>query len=145
MSASTIANQALARETFAQQAALADANAPAGPLRGAAIFSTKSKRVYTPGATEDRFFEAAGTSLPPVIRVDAASLMRVSRQLESIAKQQGPRIAFKAKGSILLLNLSDILAVEAEGNYVSLPKPEKKSRMLTQTTSGLPNKLKRRF
>ena len=31
-----------------------------------------------------------------------------------------PRIAFKAKGSILLLDLADILAVQAEGNYVSL-------------------------
>jgi hypothetical protein len=64
------------------------------------MFSTKSKRAYTPGATEDQFFEAADTSLLPVIRVDAASLMQVSRQLESIAKRQAPRIAFKAKGSI---------------------------------------------
>ncbi len=46
--------------------------------------------------------------------------MLVSRQLESIAKLQPPRIAFKTKGSILLLNLFDISAVQAEGNYVSL-------------------------
>jgi DNA-binding LytR/AlgR family response regulator len=31
-----------------------------------------------------------------------------------------PRVAFKAKGSILLLDLADIMAVQAEGNYVSL-------------------------
>ena len=31
-----------------------------------------------------------------------------------------PRIAFKAKGSILLLDLAEISAVQAEGNYVSL-------------------------
>ena len=31
-----------------------------------------------------------------------------------------PRIAFKAKGRILFLDLSEILAVQAEGNYVSL-------------------------
>src|SRR5271163_320553 len=120
MSARTIQDLAIARETFVQQAVHADADAPASALREAAIFSTKSKRGYTPGATENRFFEAANTSLLPVIRVDAASLMRVSRQLESIAKRQAPRIAFKAKGSILLLNLFDILAVQAEGNYVSL-------------------------
>jgi DNA-binding LytR/AlgR family response regulator len=120
MSARTIEDQAIARKIFVQQAAHADANAPAGPLRGAAMFPTKSKRGYTPGATEDQYFEAVDTSLPPVIRVDAASLMRVSRQLESIAKRQGPRIAFKAKGTILLLNLFDIVAVQAEGNYVSL-------------------------
>src|SRR6478672_11954820 len=58
--------------------------------------------------------------LLPVIRVDAANLMRVLRQLEVIAKRQAPRIAFKAKGSILVLDLADILAVQAEGNYVSL-------------------------
>jgi two-component system LytT family response regulator len=40
--------------------------------------------------------------------------------MEVIAKRQVPRIAFKAKGSILLLDLADILAVQAEGNYVSL-------------------------
>ena len=58
MSARTIQDQAIARKTFVQQAAHADANAPAGPLRGAAMFSTRSKRGYTPGATEDQFFEA---------------------------------------------------------------------------------------
>ena len=31
-----------------------------------------------------------------------------------------PRIAFKAKGNILFLDLAEILAVQAEGNYVSL-------------------------
>ncbi|MGB9245276.1 MAG: LytTR family DNA-binding domain-containing protein [Candidatus Acidiferrales bacterium] len=33
---------------------------------------------------------------------------------------RAPRIAFKANGSILLLDLADISAVQAEGNYVSL-------------------------
>jgi DNA-binding LytR/AlgR family response regulator len=120
MSARTIQDQAIARKTFVQQAAHTDANAPAGPLRGAAMFSTKSKRGYSPGAAEDQYFEAVDTSLPPVVRVDAASLMRISRQLETIEKRQGPRIAFKAKGTILLLSLFDIVAVQAEGNYVSL-------------------------
>ena len=36
---------------------------------------------------------------------------------------QAPRIAFKANGSILLLDLADISAVQAEGNYVSLATP----------------------
>ena len=141
MSARTIEDQALAREMFVQPAAHADADAPAGPLRGAAIFSTKSKRGYTPGATEDRFFEAEGTSLPPVIRVDAASLMRVSRQLESMAKREGPRIAFKAKGTILLLNLFDIVAVQAEGNYVSL-QHQPHRYLVHESLSSMANKLK---
>jgi LytTr DNA-binding domain len=142
MSARTIIeDQALVRETFAHQTTHADANAPAGPLRRPPMFSTKSKNGHAPRATEDQFFEAAGNSLPPVIRVDAASLMRVSRQLESIAKQQAPRIAFKAKGTILLLNLFDIVAVQAEGNYVSLqhrPKPY----LVHESLSSMAEKLK---
>jgi DNA-binding LytR/AlgR family response regulator len=141
MSARTIQDQAIARKTFVQQAAHADADDPASPLRGSAMFSTKSKRGYTPGATEDQFFEAADTSLLPVIRVDAASLMQVSRQLESIAKRQAPRIAFKAKGSILLLNLFDILAVQAEGNYVSLQhRPNR--YLVHESLSSMAEKLK---
>jgi DNA-binding LytR/AlgR family response regulator len=141
MSARTIQDQAIARKTFVQQAVHADAGDPASPLRGAAMFSTKSKRGYTPGATEDQFFEAADTSLLPVIRVDAASLMQVSRQLESIAKRQAPRIAFKAKGSILLLNLFDILAVQAEGNYVSLQQQPNRY-LVHESLSSMAEKLK---
>ncbi|MGC2696538.1 MAG: LytTR family DNA-binding domain-containing protein [Candidatus Angelobacter sp.] len=92
--------KAIAREMFVQQAAHASAE-------------------VSPTA-EDGAYELADTSLLPVTRVDAANLIRVLRQLEVIAKQQASRIAFKAKGSILLLNLADILAVQAEGNYVSL-------------------------
>ena len=105
------------------------------------MFSTKSKRGYSPGAIEDRYFEAVDTSLPPVIRVDAANLLRISRQLESIAKREGPRIAFKAKGTILLLNLFDIVAVQAEGNYVSLQhRPH--HYLVHESLSSMANKLK---
>jgi len=120
MSASEIQDQkAIAREMFVQQVAHANVDVSASPLRGATICSTKSRRDYTLESIADEFC-TADTSLLPVIRVDAAYLMRVLRQLEVIAKRQAPRIAFKAKGSILLLDLADILAVQAEGNYVSL-------------------------
>ena len=121
MSAREIEEQkAIAREVFVQQAAHANANVSASPLRGATICSIKSRRDYILESTADEFCEPADTSLLPVTRIDAANLMRVLRQLEVIAKRQAPRIAFKAKGSILLLDLADILAVQAEGNYVSL-------------------------
>ncbi|HEV3040184.1 MAG TPA: LytTR family DNA-binding domain-containing protein [Candidatus Angelobacter sp.] len=94
----------IAREISVQQAAHANEDVSAGSLEGATICSTKN----------------SDTPLLPVIRVDAANLMRALRQLETIAKRQAPRIAFKVKGSILLLDLADILAVQAEGNYVSL-------------------------
>jgi DNA-binding LytR/AlgR family response regulator len=111
--------KAIAREMFVQQAAHANADVSTSPLRGATICSSKNRR-DTLESTAHEFCEAADTSLLPVIQVDAANLMRVLRQLEVIAKRQAPRIAFKAKGSILLLDLADILAVHAEGNYVSL-------------------------
>jgi hypothetical protein len=121
MSAREIQDQkAIAREMLVQQPAYAKADVPASPLRGATICSTKSRRDSTLESTADEFCEAAEPSLLPVIRVDAANLMRVLRQSEVLAKRQAPRIAFKAKGSILLLDLADILAVQAEGNYVSL-------------------------
>jgi len=112
--------KAITRERSVQPAAHANADVSACPLRGATIRSNKSRQDYTLESTAGEFCEAADTSLLPVIRVDAANLMRVLRQLELIAKRPAPRIAFKAKGSILLLDLADIVAVQAKGNYVSL-------------------------
>ena len=67
--------------------------------------------------------------------------MRVLRQLEVIAKRQAPRIAFKAKGRILLLDLADILAVQAEGNYVSL-QHRRNSYLVHESLSSMAEKLK---
>src|SRR6202142_3816392 len=52
-----------------------------------------------------------------------------------------PRIAFKANGSILLLDLADILAVQAEGNYVSL-RPRTNSHLVHASLSSMAEKLK---
>ena len=110
MSAGEIQDQkAIARGMFVQQGANADVSP--SPPRGATICSIQSRRDYTLESAADEFSEAADTSLLPVIRVDAANLMRVLQQLEVIAKRRTPRMAFKAKGSILLLDLADILAV----------------------------------
>jgi DNA-binding LytR/AlgR family response regulator len=52
-----------------------------------------------------------------------------------------PRIAFKAKGKIFFLDLAEIVAVQAEGNYVSLrhrPNPY----FLRETLSSMAEKLK---
>ena len=126
MSAREIAHEiqdqkASARDMFVQQAAHANADISANPVWGDTICSIKSRRDYPlESKAEDRFYEPADTSLLPVTRVDAANLIRALQQLEVIAKRQAPRIAFKAKGSVLLLDLADISAVQAEGNYVSL-------------------------
>jgi len=133
--------KAIASEMFVQQGAHANANASTSRLRGATICSTESRRDYTLESTADEFCEAADTSLLPVIQVDAANLIRVLRQLELIAKRQAPRIAFKEKGSILLLELADILAVQAEGNYVSL-RPRTNSYLVHESLSSMAEKLK---
>jgi DNA-binding LytR/AlgR family response regulator len=83
----------------------------------------------------------ADTSVFPVTRIDAANLIRVLRQLEAVAKRQAPRIAFNAKGRILFLDLAEIVAVQAEGNYVSLqhrPSPY----LLRESLSFMAEKLK---
>ncbi len=67
--------------------------------------------------------------------------MRVLRQLEVIAKRQAPRIAFKAKGRILFLGFADIVAVQAEGNYVSL-QYRRNSYLLHESLSSMAEKLK---
>ena len=74
-------------------------------------------------------------------RVDAENLIRVFRQLEVTAKQQAPRIAFKAKGRILFLDLAEIVAVEAEGNYVSL-RYRSNPYLLRESLSSMAEKLK---
>ncbi len=143
MSAREIQDQkAIALEMMVQQAAHANADVSASPLPGDTICSIKSRRDCTlESKAEDRFYEPADTSLLPATRVDAASLMRVLRQLEVTAKRQAPRIAFKAKGSILLLDLADILAVQAEGNYVSL-RHQPNSYLVRESLSSMAEKLK---
>jgi DNA-binding LytR/AlgR family response regulator len=131
----------IAPEMFVHQAAYEGADVSVSPLRGATICFPKQRRHYTSGSTADELCEAADASLLPAIRADATYLLRVLRQLEVIAKQHAPRIAFKAKGSILLLDLADILAVQAEGNYVSL-QHRTNSYLVHESLSSLTEKLK---
>jgi DNA-binding LytR/AlgR family response regulator len=131
----------VAGEVFVQQVAHASADVSANPLRGDTTCSIKSGRGYTLESAEEEFRQAANTSLFPVERFDAANLARVLRQLEVITKRQAPRIAFKAKGAILLLDLADILAVQAEGNYVSL-RPRTNSYLVHESLSSMAEKLK---
>jgi DNA-binding LytR/AlgR family response regulator len=141
MSAREIRDQkAIAREMFVQQVAHANADVSASPLPADTICSIKSRRDCTlESKAEDGFYEPADTSLLPVTRVDAANLIRALRQLEVIAKRQAPRIAFK--GRILFVDLAEIVAVQAEGNYVSLrhrPNPY----LLHESLSSMAEKLK---
>src|ERR1700723_2259158 len=51
-----------------------------------------------------------------------------------------PRIAFKANGSILLVDLADIVAVQAEGNYGSL-RPRNNPHLVPASLSPMAEKL----
>jgi DNA-binding LytR/AlgR family response regulator len=142
MSAREIQDQkTIAPEMFAQQAH-ANAEVSASPPQGDTISSTKGKREYTFKSTaEDGFYEPIDTPSVPVARVDAANLIRALQQLEVIAKRQAPRIACKANGRILFMDLAEIIAVQAEGNYVSLqhrPNPY----LLRESLSSIAKKLK---
>jgi DNA-binding LytR/AlgR family response regulator len=132
--------KAIARKTFVQQAAHANGDVSASPLSDT-ICPTKSGRNYPlESKAEDGFCEPADTSFLPA-RVDDANLIRVLRQLEVMAKRQAPRIAFKAKGRILFLHLAEIVAVEAEGNYVSL-RHQPNPYLLHESLSSMAEKLK---
>jgi DNA-binding LytR/AlgR family response regulator len=122
------------------QNAQASADVSASSLLGATICVTKTRR-DTFESTTDEFRESADPSVLPVIQIAAANLIRVLRQLEVIAKRQAPRIAFKAKGSILLLDLADIQAVQAEGNYVSLQR-RTDPYLVRESLSSMAEKLK---
>ncbi len=131
-----------AREVFVRQAAHANAEFSVSPPQGDTICPTRSKRGVTLESTaEDGFYVPVDSSLLPITRVDAADLIRAWQQLAVIAKRQAPRIAFKVKGRIIFLELVEIVAVQAEGNYVSLqyrPNPY----LLRESLSSMAEKLK---
>ncbi|HWO36386.1 MAG TPA: LytTR family DNA-binding domain-containing protein [Candidatus Acidoferrum sp.] len=68
----------------------------------------------------------------------AAKLIEALPQLSSPGH---PMIAIKAKGRILFINPSDVVAVQAEGNYVSLQR-ESDSYLLRESISTVAEKLK---
>ena len=60
---------------------------------------------------------------------------------DSDSEENVPRIAFKAKGRILFLDLAEIVAVQAEGNYVSL-RQRPSSYLVHESLSSIAEKLK---
>ena len=64
----------------------------------------------------------------------AAKLIEALPQLQKLSRPQYPRIAIKAKGRILFINPGDVVAVQAEGNYVLLQR-ESDSYLLRESIS----------
>jgi DNA-binding LytR/AlgR family response regulator len=71
----------------------------------------------------------------------AAKLIEALPQLQKLSRPGHPMIAIKSKGSILFINPGDVVAVQAEGNYVSLQR-ESDSYLLRESISMVAEKLK---
>src|SRR5579872_115529 len=71
----------------------------------------------------------------------AAKLLEALPQLQKLSRPGHSMIAIKAKGSILFINPGDVVAVQAEGNYVSLQR-ESDSYLLRESISMVAEKLK---
>ncbi len=79
------------------------------------------------------------TFLPPGTETEG-SLLPSSYQVQRSGDRRSPRVAVKANGRILFINLSDVVAVRAEGNYVSLQR-HSGSVLLRESISVLAEKL----
>jgi two-component system, LytTR family, response regulator len=71
----------------------------------------------------------------------AAKLIEALPQLQKLSSPGHPMIAIKAKGKILFISPGDVVAVQAEGNYVSLQR-ESDSYLLRESISMVAEKLK---
>jgi two-component system, LytTR family, response regulator len=71
----------------------------------------------------------------------AAKLIEALPQLQRLSRPEHPMIAIKAKGRILFIDPDDVVAVQAEGNYVSLQR-ESDSYLLRESISKVAEKLK---
>ena len=71
----------------------------------------------------------------------STSLSKALPQTRTLAMGKCARIAIKAKGRILFVDVADVIAVEAKGNYVSLLHTAS-SHMLRESISTMEEKLK---
>lgn len=79
-------------------------------------------------------------TLPLIAEEQAARLMEAFPELPALTKPQSLRLAIKVKGKILFLNLAEVVAVQAEGNYVSLQR-NASSYLLRESISVMAERL----
>ena len=94
---------------------------------------------------EKRIFELAMNLIahrdfPQIAEERAARLMEGFPTLQALGKRASPRVAIKVKRRILFINLGDLVAVHAEGNYVSLQQ-NSSSYLLRESISAVAEKL----
>jgi DNA-binding LytR/AlgR family response regulator len=74
-------------------------------------------------------------------KTDRASAIGWVQPLDPLAKRQPLRIAAKAKGKIFLMEMAEVVAVQAQGNYASL-KCRSTSYLLRESLGSIAAKLK---
>jgi len=70
----------------------------------------------------------------------ATRSMEAFPRFQALGRRSSPRVAIKVKGKILFINLGDVVAVQAEGNYVSLQQ-NSSSYLLRESISAVAEKL----
>jgi two-component system LytT family response regulator len=134
--------KAMASGLLVQKAVDGNSDIPAGALERNTLPTVRNGREYAlDSVQENAGYETTDLPSLPMTRVDAAKLIRALQQLEGIAKRQAPRIAVKAKGKILFLDVAEIVTVQAEGNYISLTH-RTNLYFLRETLSSMAEKLK---
>lgn len=134
--------KSMANEILVQQAVHASAEILADTSRLNAVSTFKGEQdcmIEPPAGSSS--FEPADLSTVSVRRRDVTQLIELVRQLEAIAKRQCSRIAVKSNGKIIFLAVDEIVAVEAEGNYVLL-RHRPSTYLLRESISSMAEKLK---
>ena len=84
----------------------------------------------------------AHIAFPAATEEQARRTIDVFPALQALAKPQSPRVAIKAKGKIVFINLDEVVALHAEGNYVSLQR-NGNSYLLRESISVMAERLER--
>jgi two-component system, LytTR family, response regulator len=91
--------------------------------------------------SNERIDEALDRAIRRTKGERAAKLMEAWPRFEEMSRQRHPRIAIKTKGKILFVDPDDLVAVQAEGNYVLLQR-NSGSCLLRESISVVAEKLK---
>jgi len=91
--------------------------------------------------SKERINEALGVAFQRTSGERAAQLIKTLPLLRQLSQHRAARIAIKANGRILFIDPSDVLVVQAEGNYVLLER-KTGSHLLRESISVIAKKLK---
>jgi two-component system, LytTR family, response regulator len=91
--------------------------------------------------SSERIDEALDVAFRRAVGERAAKLVETLPHLQKLSQRSSARIAIKAKGRILFIEPSDVMAIHAEGNYVLLQRASG-SYLLRESISVMAEKMK---